>query len=111
MAWLCGSRGETLWISVVIHSWLLLVSVSLFPMDRARKTELRADWLDVPKPDRFSKDRVDFAKSMAAHHKASVDDDPGYPDPTTGLFVMTATYLRDRGWCCDRGCRHCPYED
>ncbi|MGH9931919.1 MAG: DUF5522 domain-containing protein [Pyrinomonadaceae bacterium] len=27
-----------------------------------------------------------------------------------GLFVFTATFLRKRGYCCDSGCRHCPYE-
>ncbi len=27
-----------------------------------------------------------------------------------GLFVLTAAYLRKRGYCCGNGCRHCPYE-
>jgi hypothetical protein len=26
-----------------------------------------------------------------------------------GLFVFTAKYLRDRGYCCESGCRHCPW--
>jgi Family of unknown function (DUF5522) len=26
-----------------------------------------------------------------------------------GLMVFTERYLRRRGYCCDRGCRHCPY--
>ena len=26
-----------------------------------------------------------------------------------GLFVFTAEYLRERGYCCNSGCRHCPY--
>lgn len=26
-----------------------------------------------------------------------------------GLFVFTAKYLRERGYCCESGCRHCPY--
>jgi Family of unknown function (DUF5522) len=26
-----------------------------------------------------------------------------------GLWVFTADYLRRRGFCCDGGCRHCPY--
>ena len=26
-----------------------------------------------------------------------------------GLFVLTAAYLRERGYCCTNGCRHCPY--
>ena len=27
----------------------------------------------------------------------------------SGLFVFTAEYLRERGYCCTSGCRHCPY--
>jgi len=26
-----------------------------------------------------------------------------------GLKVFTAHYLRNRGYCCQSGCRHCPY--
>jgi len=26
-----------------------------------------------------------------------------------GLMVFTAHYLRNRGYCCESGCRHCPY--
>ena len=26
-----------------------------------------------------------------------------------GFMVFTAQYLRDRGYCCESGCRHCPY--
>ena len=26
-----------------------------------------------------------------------------------GLMVLTAHYLRERGYCCQSGCRHCPY--
>jgi len=26
-----------------------------------------------------------------------------------GLMVFTAKYLLDRGYCCESGCRHCPY--
>lgn len=32
-----------------------------------------------------------------------------YADPDTGLFVLTAGFLAARGYCCGRGCRHCPY--
>jgi hypothetical protein len=34
---------------------------------------------------------------------------PGYEDPDTGLYVMTAAHLLGRGVCCQSGCRHCPY--
>jgi hypothetical protein len=26
-----------------------------------------------------------------------------------GLYVFTAQYLLNRGYCCQSGCRHCPY--
>jgi hypothetical protein len=26
-----------------------------------------------------------------------------------GLFVFTSFYLLKRGYCCESGCRHCPY--
>jgi hypothetical protein len=26
-----------------------------------------------------------------------------------GLLVFTAAYHRERGYCCQNGCRHCPY--
>lgn len=27
----------------------------------------------------------------------------------TGLLVFTADYLKRRGYCCEKGCRNCPY--
>jgi hypothetical protein len=26
-----------------------------------------------------------------------------------GLYVFTERYLLNRGYCCESGCRHCPY--
>lgn len=26
-----------------------------------------------------------------------------------GRYVFTAHYLKKRGFCCESGCRHCPY--
>ena len=26
-----------------------------------------------------------------------------------GFLVFTGKFLRDRGYCCESGCRHCPY--
>jgi hypothetical protein len=31
-----------------------------------------------------------------------------YIDPS-GLYVFTEKYLLKRGYCCENGCRHCPY--
>lgn len=44
-----------------------------------------------------------------AHDAATKIGEPGYRDPRTGLFVLTADYLARRGFCCGNGCRHCPY--
>ena len=27
-----------------------------------------------------------------------------------GLLTFTSKYLLDRGYCCGKGCRHCPYD-
>ncbi len=27
-----------------------------------------------------------------------------------GYYVFTEHYLKKRGYCCDSGCRHCPYK-
>jgi hypothetical protein len=35
----------------------------------------------------------------------------GYIDPVNSMFVMTAKSLAEKGFCCDSGCRHCPFED
>ncbi len=73
------------------------------------ESKLRPDWRDQPRPDRLDRTDPDYERRMAAHRRAVDNGAMGYGDPDSGLFVMTATYLRDRGWCCDRGCRHCPY--
>lgn len=28
-----------------------------------------------------------------------------------GLMVFTEKYHLDRGYCCNNGCRHCPYQN
>ena len=28
-----------------------------------------------------------------------------------GLMVLTERFLKNRGYCCESGCRHCPYRD
>jgi hypothetical protein len=62
-----------------------------------------------PHPDRLPADAPRRAEILAAHRAAVASGEPGYFDPVTGLFVMTAATLADRGSCCDQGCRHCPY--
>ena len=46
-----------------------------------------------------------------AHAAAIAAGQTGYMDPGSGLFVLTAAYLKKRGTCCGNGCRHCPYGD
>ena len=48
---------------------------------------------------------------LAAHSAVLDADQAGYPDPRTGLFVLSAAFLARRGTCCGRGCRHCLYVD
>lgn len=47
----------------------------------------------------------------AAHARACAAGHDFYVDPESGLMVMTAVYLRERGFCCDNGCRHCPWDE
>lgn len=48
-------------------------------------------------------------RARKAHEAACTRRQDGYIDPDSGLFVMTAYGLERRGWCCGRGCRHCPF--
>lgn len=41
--------------------------------------------------------------------KASAEKQDQYIDPNTGYLVMTSFFLKNRGYCCENGCRHCPY--
>ena len=65
--------------------------------------------LDQPAPSRLDPRVPDYDVIVQAHRQALAADRPGYLDPRSGLFVMTASYLASRGWCCRSGCRHCPY--
>jgi hypothetical protein len=71
--------------------------------------ELAPRPLDEPHPSRLPRDHPERDAVLAAHRAALAAGEGGYLDPATGLFVMTAGYLAERGTCCDTGCRHCPY--
>lgn len=47
--------------------------------------------------------------ALAAHARAMAGGRAFYVDPVSGLYVMTAAQLQKRGYCCGKGCRHCPY--
>jgi len=63
----------------------------------------------LPHPDRLPPSAPGYARTIEAHEAAMTAGEPGYLDPATGLFVMTAAHLWARESCCDSGCRHCPY--
>jgi hypothetical protein len=67
--------------------------------------------LSQPSPSRLPPDTPGRAEIIAAHDAALARGEAGYLDPVSGLFVLTARFLADRGFCCERGCRHCPYVD
>ena len=52
---------------------------------------------------------VSKSQQERAHAAALQTGEDTYADPPTGLTVLTAGYLARRGFCCDSGCRHCPY--
>jgi len=62
-----------------------------------------------PHPDRLPLDFPDRAEVLRRHDAAMTAGQPGYIDPASGLFVLTAKFHADRGHCCANGCRHCPY--
>ena len=74
-----------------------------------RSTELADRPLTTPAASRLPLDRPDRDRILAAHGRAIDTGESGYIDPASGLFVLTAAFLADRGYCCERGCRHCPY--
>ncbi|MBI2672850.1 hypothetical protein HYX19_01180 [Candidatus Woesearchaeota archaeon] len=43
------------------------------------------------------------------HKEACLNKKDTYIDPVTGYKVFTEFYLLEQGYCCQSGCRHCPY--
>ncbi len=70
---------------------------------------LRPNWTE-PLPERVDPDEPGGALIGEAHRLAMAEGRAGYIDPESELFVMTAGELAQRGYCCENGCRHCPYE-
>lgn len=48
-------------------------------------------------------------KEKCLHEKAVSEKEFWYTDPETGKKVLTAYFLCERGYCCQTGCRWCPY--
>lgn len=81
------------------------------PEPRPRRLPLASRPLTEPHPERLPLDDPARAAVLAAHATALERGEAGYLDPASGLLVLTAAFLADRGTCCGRGCRHCPYVD
>jgi hypothetical protein len=71
--------------------------------------ELRAGWKHTPHPNRLSSTHPRRVEILRRHDDAIEANEPVYLDPATGLSVFTAEFLARRGYCCDSGCRHCPF--
>jgi len=74
-----------------------------------RDTPLATRPLTEPAGSRLPSGQPRREEILEAHATAIAAGDVMYVDPVTGLSVLTAQYLADRGYCCERGCRHCPY--
>ncbi|NCS88895.1 MAG: hypothetical protein AUK34_06115 [Ignavibacteria bacterium CG2_30_36_16] len=55
------------------------------------------------------KDNPFYDEVILRHKNALLKGEFFYIDPKTGYRVFTSAYLKDRGYCCGNGCRHCPY--
>jgi hypothetical protein len=64
-----------------------------------------------PHPRRLPPDTPGYDEILALHAATVRRGGTKYRDPASGLWVMTATYLWDRGYCCFSQCRHCPWVD
>jgi Family of unknown function (DUF5522) len=70
---------------------------------------LRGDGLSTPLPERLPPGHRFLGEIMSRHDAAVRAGVPVYSDPKSGFSVFTASFLADRGYCCESGCRHCPY--
>jgi hypothetical protein len=48
---------------------------------------------------------------MNLHKEACEKEESYYIDPDSQLRVLTAFFLKKRGFCCGSNCRHCPYSE
>lgn len=78
--------------------------------DRRASTRVRFDGIEVPLPTRLPPSHPRRGEILARHAAAMANGRTTYADPLTGFTVFTARFLADRGWCCESGCRHCPFE-
>lgn len=58
---------------------------------------------------KISESKFNYQEIMKRHIEAINNKQDIYIDPDTGNTVLTAEFLLSRGYCCESGCRHCPY--
>lgn len=70
--------------------------------------ELRDEWTR-PHPSRLPPSHAQYDVIVERHDEALAGGVPNYADPLSGFRVFTAAFLARRGYCCESGCRHCPF--
>lgn len=63
----------------------------------------------IPHPRRLPPETPGYDEILGLHEEAIARGECRYVDPLSGLWVMTAVHLWERGYCCYSGCRHCPW--
>jgi hypothetical protein len=96
------------WCEHGLASWWLVLRDLERGSSAGRNSPLK---VPAPHVNRLDPSGQGYAAIIEAHAGAVRAGEPGYIDPITRLFVMTAQYLENRGYCCDQGCRHCPFLD
>lgn len=71
---------------------------------------LRKEYLSFPLQSRLALGHPRRSEILERHQCSVEEGKPTYADPSSGLSVMTARFLAERGYCCTSGCRHCPFE-
>lgn len=60
----------------------------------------------------FNSNSMDQIKTIEEiHQEACEREEAFYIDPLTGYQVFTEYHHIERGYCCNSGCRHCPYKN
>ena len=70
---------------------------------------LRPEWRELPHARRLAHGDPQRTEILRRHREALHRHEPVYTDPVSGFSVFTSDFLALRGYCCDSGCRHCPY--
>lgn len=103
-------RGPQCWLADRLPAWAEVPGLpSVATVKGVSDEYLRDDW-QSPAADRLKKDHPLFDEIIAAHNESREAGQLGYTDPVSGHFVFNARGLAGRGYCCARGCRHCPYD-